>query len=72
MPKSQVCLVPNGASKTTCLRSLFGLLKADAGNANINGINVADAPLEVGHDVRWIGLTIARPQSYGLIANTND
>ena len=32
---------------------------------------MADAPLEVGHDVRWIGLTVARPQSFGLIANTN-
>ena len=34
--------------------------------------DMADAPLEVGYDVRWIGLTIASPQSYGLIANTND
>lgn len=34
-------LGPNGAGKTTCLRTLFGLLKADAGSAEIDGIDVA-------------------------------
>ena len=33
--------------------------------------DMADAPSEVGLDVHWIGLTIARPQSYGLNQNTN-
>tara|TARA_R110002050_G_scaffold79171_4_gene169177 strand:+ start:7951 stop:8736 length:786 start_codon:yes stop_codon:yes gene_type:complete len=38
-------LGPNGAGKTTCLRTLYGLLKADDGNAIIDGINVVDNPL---------------------------
>jgi len=38
-------LGPNGAGKTTCLRTLYGLLKADTGNAIIDGINVTDNPL---------------------------
>jgi len=38
-------LGPNGAGKTTCLRTLYGLLKADTGNAIIDGINVKDNPL---------------------------
>ncbi len=33
--------------------------------------DMADAPSGVGLDVHWIGLTIACPQSYGLIPNTN-
>lgn len=38
-------LGPNGAGKTTCLRTLYGLLKADTGNAIIDGINVQENPL---------------------------
>ena len=38
-------LGPNGAGKTTCLRTLYGLLKADQGNATIDGIDVVDNPL---------------------------
>ncbi len=38
-------LGPNGAGKTTCLRTLYGLLKADDGNAIIDGINVVENPL---------------------------
>lgn len=38
-------LGPNGAGKTTCLRTLYGLLKADEGNATIDGINVVENPL---------------------------
>ena len=37
-------LGPNGAGKTTCLRMLFGLLKPDNGNAEIDGIDVAVDP----------------------------
>jgi len=40
-------LGPNGAGKTTCLRMLYGLLKADQGSALIDGINVAEQPLQV-------------------------
>jgi len=39
-------LGPNGAGKTTCLRTLYGLLKADEGNAVIDGIEVSKKPLE--------------------------
>lgn len=38
-------LGPNGAGKTTCLRTLYGLLKADDGNATIDGIDVVENPL---------------------------
>ncbi|OUR59718.1 ABC transporter [Colwellia sp. 39_35_sub15_T18] len=38
-------LGPNGAGKTTCLRTLYGLLKADEGNATIDGIDVVENPL---------------------------
>jgi sodium transport system ATP-binding protein len=38
-------LGPNGAGKTTCLRTVFGLLKADSGNAEIDGIDVAKDPM---------------------------
>ena len=35
-------LGPNGAGKTTTLRTLYGLQKADSGNAYINGTDVAE------------------------------
>ncbi|MDF0533486.1 ATP-binding cassette domain-containing protein [Shewanella sp. A32] len=38
-------LGPNGAGKTTCLRTIFGLLKPDAGFAEIDGIDVAKQPV---------------------------
>ncbi len=38
-------LGPNGAGKTTCLRTIFGLLKPDAGKAEIEGIDVALDPI---------------------------
>ncbi len=34
-------LGPNGAGKTTCLRMLCGLVKPDAGNARIDGIDAS-------------------------------
>lgn len=37
----------NGAGKTTSLRILYGLLKADAGSAAVDGIDVLQAPLQV-------------------------
>jgi ABC-2 type transport system ATP-binding protein len=47
-------LGPNGAGKTTAVRILTTLLRADAGRATIDGIDVATRP----HDVRArIGLT---------------
>ncbi|TRW50356.1 ATP-binding cassette domain-containing protein [Aliidiomarina halalkaliphila] len=53
-------LGPNGAGKTTCLRSIYGLIKADAGFATVDDINAADQPLEVR---RRIGIF---PDKFGL------
>lgn len=39
-------LGPNGAGKTSCLRTLYGLLKADEGFATIDGIKVTEQPLQ--------------------------
>lgn len=36
----------NGAGKTTSLRMLYGLLKADAGSAQVDGIDVLHEPLK--------------------------
>ena len=41
----------NGAGKTTTIKLLLGLLKADAGSALIDGINVADDRLAAAHKV---------------------
>ena len=37
----------NGAGKSTCLRILYGLLKADSGLAEVDGIDVSQDPLQV-------------------------
>jgi len=39
-------LGPNGAGKTTTLRMLYGLIRPDAGEVSVDGIHVADRPLE--------------------------
>jgi sodium transport system ATP-binding protein len=39
-------LGPNGAGKSTTLRMLYTVLRADAGDARIDGISVSSAPLE--------------------------
>lgn len=39
-------LGPNGAGKTTCLRTLYGLLKADSGNALIDGVDASINPVD--------------------------
>jgi sodium transport system ATP-binding protein len=53
-------LGPNGAGKTTCLRTLFGLLKPDAGHCEIEGIDVAKDPISA---KQQIGLF---PDPFGL------
>ncbi len=53
-------LGPNGAGKTTCLRSLYGLIKPDAGSVEIDGLSPATKPLEVR---RKIGIF---PDKFGL------
>jgi ABC-2 type transport system ATP-binding protein len=42
----------NGAGKTTVVRILSTLLKADAGTASVNGFDVATQPHRPGHDRR--------------------
>jgi sodium transport system ATP-binding protein len=53
-------LGPNGAGKTTTLRILYTILKPDEGEAEIDGFNLVDEPLEV---QQRIG---ALPDTYGL------
>ncbi|HEX8826219.1 MAG TPA: ATP-binding cassette domain-containing protein [Archangium sp.] len=40
-------LGPNGAGKTTTLRMLYTLIRPDRGSARIDGLEVAERPLEV-------------------------
>ncbi|RUO62528.1 ATP-binding cassette domain-containing protein [Pseudidiomarina insulisalsae] len=48
-PEGQITglLGPNGAGKTTCLRTIYGLLKADSGEALIDGVDANKDPLTV-------------------------
>lgn len=39
-------LGPNGAGKTTTLKMITGILKPDAGNIKINGIDIVNEPVE--------------------------
>jgi len=41
-----ILLGPNGAGKTTTVKMLTGLLKPDAGQISINGIDIIDQPLD--------------------------
>lgn len=61
-PEGQITglLGPNGAGKTTCLRTIYGLLKADTGEALIDGIDANIDPLAVR---RKIGIF---PDKFGL------
>ena len=53
-------LGPNGAGKTTTLRTLYGLLRPDAGAATVDGIDAVAEPLAV---QRRIGVL---PDAHGL------
>jgi len=48
VPDAQITglLGPNGAGKTTALRIVYGVLRPDAGNAFVDGIDLASARLE--------------------------
>jgi sodium transport system ATP-binding protein len=39
-------LGPNGAGKTTCLRIIYGLLQADTGKAEIEGVDANQNPID--------------------------
>lgn len=45
----------NGAGKTTCLRIVTGLLRADAGQVLVGGIDVASEPLAVRRQLGVVG-----------------
>jgi ABC-2 type transport system ATP-binding protein len=47
-------LGPNGAGKTTILRMVAGLLKPDAGNITICGIDSAKHPVDAKSIVAWV------------------
>lgn len=45
----------NGAGKTTVIRILSTLLKADSGNVNVNGFDVSKSPDNVRHSISLTG-----------------
>ncbi|MEW5249013.1 ABC transporter ATP-binding protein [Microbulbifer sp. 2201CG32-9] len=45
----------NGAGKTTCLRIISGLLKADGGEVSVGGLDVARHPLAIRRQLGIIG-----------------
>ncbi|AWF79789.1 ABC transporter [Microbulbifer sp. A4B17] len=45
----------NGAGKTTCLRIITGLVKADEGAVFVDGLNVAEKPLKVRRQLGVVG-----------------
>ena len=47
-------LGPNGAGKTTVMRMILGLLKPDAGSAEINGIRSTNQPNELKRQVGFV------------------
>ena len=49
----------NGAGKTTVVRILSTLLKADAGTASVNGFDVATRPAQVRESISLTGQFVA-------------
>ena len=49
-----IFLGPNGAGKTTTLRMVAGLLKADAGDIKICGIDMAKDPISAKRILAWV------------------
>jgi ABC-2 type transport system ATP-binding protein len=50
----------NGAGKTTLIRTLIGLVRADSGQATVNGLDVITQPDEVRKIIGYL------PETYGL------
>jgi len=57
-------LGPNGAGKTTTIKVLTGVLRADAGTARIDGIDIAVSPLEA---KRRIGYVTDNPELFSRL-----
>ncbi|WP_444943462.1 ATP-binding cassette domain-containing protein [Microbulbifer sp. ZKSA006] len=57
IPDGQITalLGANGAGKTTCLRIITGLIKADAGNVFVEGLDVGKKPLEIRRQLGVVG-----------------
>ena len=51
---------PDGAGKTTLMRLIAGLLRAESGTLNVLGIDVASAPQQVQDRISYM------PQRFGL------
>lgn len=57
-------LGPNGAGKTTTIKALSGALRLDEGSVAIDGISMADAPLEA---KQHIGLVNDNPELFNRL-----
>ncbi len=57
-------LGPNGSGKTTTLKMILGLVKADSGSINVLGVDVADNPLAV---KRQLGYVPESPRIYEFL-----
>ncbi|MCE1207071.1 MAG: ATP-binding cassette domain-containing protein, partial [Spirochaetia bacterium] len=57
-------LGPNGAGKTTTIKALSGALRLDEGSVSIDGISMADAPLEA---KQHIGLVNDNPELFNRL-----
>ena len=47
-------LGPNGAGKTTTIKMLVGILQPDEGSIEVNGISMADNPIEAKKQLGYV------------------
>ena len=50
----------NGSGKTTCLRTICGLIKCDTGDVLVNGLSVHEHPIKIREDLGFV------PDEFGL------
>ena len=62
-------LGPNGAGKTTCINILSNIMKADAGNIQIDGLNIKDNLLEIKKKIGIVPQEIALYEDLTAIEN---
>ncbi|MEM7765781.1 MAG: ABC transporter ATP-binding protein [Pseudomonadota bacterium] len=59
-PGEVICLLgANGAGKTTTINLFLGFLRPDAGNAIVEGIDVADSPVEARRRLAYLPESVA-------------